>query len=79
MSNRASRQRRKAAMAAVPTITLQELLDLGRMNLDREFTLPRYLHDRADDLTLMSRIGEVKQRRVTLFQALLDGSYIAEP
>jgi hypothetical protein len=78
MSNRASRQRRKAAMAAAPKITSKELIDLGLMNLEREFIVPGYMQDRPDDLTLMHMITEVKLRRAALFQALLDGSYITE-
>jgi hypothetical protein len=74
MSNRESRRRRKAALAALPRFTAKDLIGLRLTNtID-----PPWLDELPNPVTLSDLVDEVSHRRAILFQSMVDGTYVPE-
>lgn len=75
MSNRASRQRRKAALAALPRFTSKELIGLKLMDINWEPIDPPWLDELPPPVTLTALMTEVRRRRSEMFQSMIEGAY----
>jgi hypothetical protein len=73
-----SRKRRKAALAALPKFTANELIGLKLLDIDWEPIDPLWLDELPKPVTLSDLVNEVRRRRSVLFQQLLDGTYVPD-
>jgi hypothetical protein len=78
MSNKASRQRREAALASLPRFTIRDLIGLKLMDGDWNHVDPTWLNELPPPVTLSDQVNEVRRRRAVLFDSMLDGSYEAD-